>query len=263
MGALAGKRVVNTRALHQAEEFDALLRANGAIPISFPCIEIQPVDYPAKLDRSLVELCGGKFDWLAVTSANAVHVVAQRLSVLELKFPEPPQFATAVVGPTTASATWQELGLCAETIPESFRAFELGAAMPIAEGQRVLVPQSEIASPDLANALKAKGAIVTTVTAYRTVVGSGGVDLPALLALHEVDAVVFASSSALSGCATRLGDDLRLLDGIPVVCIGPSTAQSALRRGINSLIVPAEHTLNGVMDALVQEFSALSKGIAQ
>jgi uroporphyrinogen-III synthase len=89
-------------------------------------------------------------------------------------------------------------------MPASYRAVELAAAMAVQPGERVLIPQSEIASPDLAEALRAKGAIVTTVTAYRTIAGSGGVNLPALLARGEVDAIVFASSSAVDGFFARL-----------------------------------------------------------
>ena len=45
MNELAGKRIVNTRAAHQAAEFSALLRQHGAIPIEYPCIEIAPPAY--------------------------------------------------------------------------------------------------------------------------------------------------------------------------------------------------------------------------
>ena len=262
MGALAGKRVVNTRAQHQAGELDDLLRSRDAIPVSFPCIEIEPVPGSSRLDRALTDLCAGAFDWLALTSANAVHAVAHRMRALELRLPVPPPFATGVVGPGTAEAAMRELGLDADAIPDSFQGIALGAAIPITKGQRVLCPQSEIASPDLANALMARGAAVTVVTAYRTVTASGGADLPALLARGEIDAIAFASPSAVEGCAERLGNDLRLFDAIPVACIGPSTAQSALRHGLRSPIVPVEHTLSGLIDALEQEFAALSKGIA-
>jgi uroporphyrinogen-III synthase len=115
-----------------------------------------------------------------------------------------PTFRLAVVGPGTAEAARRELGMRAAVMPATFRAVELAAAMVVGPGQRVLIPQSEIAAPDLAEALRAKGAVVTTVTAYRTVVGSGGVDLPALLARGEIDAVVFASSSAVEGYFARL-----------------------------------------------------------
>jgi uroporphyrinogen-III synthase len=262
MGGLAGKRVVNTRAPHQAGELDTLLRSRGAIPVSFPCIKIELIADSTRLDRAITDLCAGAFDWLTLTSANAVLAVAQRLRALGLTIPVPPPFATGVVGPGTAESVIRELGLSAETIPDSFSGADLGRTLPVGEGHRVLVPQSEIASPGLATTLIARGAVVNTVTAYRTVTGNGGVDLPALLARGEIDAVVFASPSAVDGCAARVGDDFRLLNSVPVICIGPSTAESALRQGLKTPIAPAQHTLAGLMHALEHEFAVLSKGIA-
>ena len=261
MSALVGKRIVNTRALHQAGELDELLRTRGAVPLSYPCIAIEPVADTAELDAALAELCAGTFDWLALTSANAVHAVA----VWAGRLPSVPTTRLAVVGPGTAEAALRELGRRADVMPESYRAVELAAAMPVAPGERVLIPQSEIATSDLAEALRAKGAIVTVVTAYRTVVGSGGVDLPALLARGEVDAVILASSSAVDRCAERLnreGGNIVSLAGMPIVCIGPGTARIAQGHGLSSLIVPEEQTLAGVIHALEMEFAALSKGLA-
>jgi uroporphyrinogen-III synthase len=285
MSGLIGKRIVNTRAVQQAGELDALLRDRGAIPLAYPCIAIEPPADTAKLDEAIADLRAGMFDWLVLTSANTVQVLSERAG----RLPSAPTARLAVVGPGTAEAARRELGLRADVVPSTYRAVDLAAAMPVEPGQRVLIPQSELAAPDLADALTAKGAIVTTVTAYRTVAGSGGVDLPALLARNEVDAVVFASSSAVDGFATRLrvkGEGIReqrTEDSLPkpdtqnlkpdslhsslftlhplVVCIGPNTARTAHTYGLAPL-VPAEQTLAGIIDALETEFAALSKGLA-
>ena len=71
---LSGKRIVNTRALSQAAELDDLLRAGGAIALSYPCIEIRQVDDTRALDDAIGELIGGGFDWWIVSSANAITV---------------------------------------------------------------------------------------------------------------------------------------------------------------------------------------------
>ena len=252
-GALSGKRIVNTRALDQATELDALLRANGAISISYPCIEICPVADAQPLDDSILALIDGHFDWLLVTSANTVRAIATRLDVLARHLPSPPHFKTAVVGPGTREELHTKLGLHADVIPATYRATELAAAVPIKTGDRVLIPQSAIAPPDLANALTARGATVTTVTAYRTITGRGGVNLSALLANGEIDAIVFASSSAVDGCAARLQVErgrIELLRPVPTVCIGPGTARTAAEHGLPDSVISVEHTLGGVLDAL-------------
>jgi len=57
--SLAGKRVVNTRAAHQAAELDDLLRGRGAVPVSYPCIAIAPPADPAPLDAALRDAAAG------------------------------------------------------------------------------------------------------------------------------------------------------------------------------------------------------------
>jgi uroporphyrinogen-III synthase len=262
--------VVNTRAIHQAGELDDLLRDRGAIPLAYPSIAIEPPADSTELDAALANLCAGQFEWLALTSANTVHALAERTG----RLPSAPTVRVAVVGPGTAEAALRELGLRADVMPATYRAVDLAVAMPVEPGQRVLIPQSEIASPDLAEALTARGAIVTTVTAYRTITGTGGVDLPALLARNDVDAVIFASSSAVDGFFARLvGSGVRdqkptsidhrlsTIGRLTSVCIGPNTARTAHTYGLSPLI-PAEQTLAGIIDALETEFAALSKGLA-
>ena len=59
-------------------------------------------------------------------------------------------------------------------IPSTFTAAVLADELPIAPGDTVLIPQADIADPTMADVLRARGATVTTVTAYRTTTGSGG-----------------------------------------------------------------------------------------
>ena len=263
---LAGKRVVNTRALAQAAELDRLLLKRGAIPISYPCIDISPPSDTTALDGSLAELARDDFDWLVLTSANTVRAIAERMDWLDLRFATPARFRTAVVGPATRDAALRALELTATVMPETYQGSDLAAAIPLTLGQRILLPQSEIAPPDLADALTARGAIVTTVTAYRTVTGHGGVQIAPLLVGGEIDAITFASSSAVDGFVTRLageGSAPDLLTAIPIVCIGQNTANTARAQGRVAPIIPAEQTLAGLVDALELALSAghTSKGM--
>jgi uroporphyrinogen-III synthase len=260
--ALAGRTIVNTRALDQAGELDDLLRERGAIPISYPCVAIAPPVDLAELDAAMFALLGGQVDWLILTSANTVRSLAAR----GFRAPASPSWRTAVIGPATRDAALRELGLASEVMPEIYQASELGEVVPIQAGEQVLLPQSAIAPPDLANALIAKGATVRTVTAYQTTIGSGGVRIAEHLARGEIDAIVFASSSAVDGFVSRLTDEdfaIAALDRIPVVCIGQSTARTARLRGFLSPVVPDEQTLTGIVHALESVFAhqPVSKGM--
>ena len=257
---LHGKRVVVTRAADQAGELVDLLRDHGADPLSYPCIAIAPPADTAPLDDALRRLAAGKFDWLVLTSRNTVTVLAGRLADLGLDTAAAHPVCVAAVGEATAAAAERELGLKVDLMPAEFVAEALSSAMRarLHPGDRVLLCQADIARPVLARELTAAGAGVTAVAAYRTVMGSGGVNLPALLAEHSVDAMTFTSSSTVRNLLQRLrdeGGERADLDGVCLACLGPITAATAREQGLSVLVAPETHTLPALVEALETYFS--------
>lgn len=255
-GGLAGKRIVNTRAAHQAAAFDALLRVRGAVPLDYPCIAIIPPEDTSLLDTALFALAAGNYDWLVLSSANTVFAIAQRLAALGLGLAGS-SFRSAAIGPATAEAARQQLGLEILALPAEYVAESLASSLPLESGTRVLLPESAIARPALADTLAARGARVTVVTAYQTVRGYGGVDIPHLLAQGQVDALTFTSSSTVVNFLARFRqesgrfEDLR---HVCIACIGPKTAATARDSGLTVSVLPAEHTLDSLVDALHRFF---------
>jgi uroporphyrinogen III methyltransferase/synthase len=264
MSALRGKRVVNTRALHQASDFDALLTQYGAEPISYPCIAIEPPADTAQLDAALTDLITGGFDWLVLTSTNTVMSIAQRLASMQRTL-NGANFKLAVIGASTAEATQAQLGLSADAMPDDYIAEALADAIKAAgAGQRVLLPESAIARPTLAKSLADAGADVQTVIAYETVRGTGGVQIVPLLREKQVDVVSFTSSSTVQYFVDRLqdeGGELSLLRGVCTVCIGPKTAQTASELGLHVSLIPETHTIDGMTAALEHYFLTVESGI--
>jgi len=253
VSGLHGKRVVVTRAPHQAEELAALLRERDAAPLLYPCIDIAPPEDCAALDGALQSAANGGFDCLLLTSANTVIALAKRLTALSLPFDCLQMPTVGVVGPATAQLAQNMLGLKSTVMPEGYTAVALAVALRITPEMRVLLPQSAIANDVLAATLTGAGAKVTNVDAYRTVIGSGGVDLPAMLAANEVDAITFASSSAVHHFLTRLsneGGSAADLAQVIVACIGPSTAQTAIECGLSVDVKSREHTLPALVNEL-------------
>src|ERR1035441_11118859 len=78
---LAGRRVLVTRALHQAGKLSEGLRALGAEAVEVPVLEIRPPVSFEPLDVALHQL--KSYDWLILTSANAVRAVAEPAGGLE------------------------------------------------------------------------------------------------------------------------------------------------------------------------------------
>jgi uroporphyrinogen-III synthase len=253
--SLAGRHVVVTRAEDQASDLADLLRSRGAEPLPYPCIAIAPPEDASPLDAALRCAAAGEFDWLVITSRNAVTVLADRLRALELGLHTLRQVSVAAVGSATARAAERELGVRVDAVPEEFVAESLAALLVgrLGPGSRVLLCQADIARTVLAESLTTAGAEVTSVVAYRTVIGSGGVDLPALLAAGSVDAITFTSASTVRNLLRRLGaGGGRVVDlaGVCLACLGPITAGAARDLGLTVGVLPAEHTIPALVDAL-------------
>ena len=245
--AVTGKRIVNTRATHQSSRFTSLLQSQGAAVIEYPCIATVPPEDDRPLREALANLA--HFDWLLLTSANTVLALAD-------SSPLPPtRRGIAAIGPATARAAQAYLGLETVLLPETFTAEALGEVLPIQPGERVLIPTSAIARTTLADTLRARGAEVTVVEAYRTVPGTGGANVPTLLAQKLLDAVTFTSASTVESFMARLsaeGGNRTDLASVCIACIGPQTAAMAISHGLRVDVMPAMHTLDGLIEALAE-----------
>jgi len=264
--------VVITRAAHQAGELADLLRARGAEALLYPCIAIAPPNDTTALDGALQAAVKGEFDWLILTSANTVRAL-----VLRVEVSPPPNrirvpiawrggirtmlagLKVAAVGAATAEAAQNLLGVTVNMLPEEFRAEALARTLDLTADARILLPQADIASPELAEALARRGAQVTTVTAYRTVIGQGGAAIPALLARGAVDAITFASPSAVQNFIWRLideGGSTQDLAGVALVCLGPTTLHKARECGLPQATMPPVATLEQLVDHIEDIFHA-------
>lgn len=259
MNALLGKRVALTRASHQSGELETLLRKRGALVLPYPCIAIVPPDDLTALNNAIRSL--DTFDWLILTSANTAWMLHQQMRITGLILP--PHLRVVAVGSATARAAREWLGAGTVLIPNPGNpqnASALVDALGDISGGRVLLPQSEIADISLQASLITGGAQVTRVDAYRTVIGSGGVDLPLLLKMGLVDAVTFTSPSTVQYFMQRFQaeggqpDDLKR--GI-FVCIGRTTAQAAREAGFSpsQIIVASRQSAAGLAEALEDYFT--------
>ena len=228
--ALFGRRVVVTRARAQASSLVEKLRALGAETIELPTIEI--------VGHDVTGLDPASYDWVVFTSVNAVERVFA--SIRDARAFGAAQ--VAAVGPGTAAALGTG-GVVADLVPPSAVAEALVEAFPAGAG-RVLLPQAAAARPVLADGLRAKGWSVDVLEAYRTVPARPSDD--ALAAAAKADAIAFTSSSTVTSWLA-LGATLP-----PVVaCIGPVTAATAAEHGVPVTVVASEHTVDGLVEALV------------
>ena len=175
---LSGKRIAVTRARHQAPPLAAIIRDFGGEPVAYPCIAIAPPADQRPLDDCLRRLA--EFDWLLLTSGNTARAIAERLPALGIQLAAT-GIQAAAAGPATAAEARRRLSCEVQHVPAEYGAGHLARSLPLGEPCRVLLPQSDLAGASAAAVLRARGADVTTVVAYRTIMGAGGADLPAMI----------------------------------------------------------------------------------
>lgn len=218
----------------------------AAIPVQF--IAIEPAADPLGLAVAATAWCDGEYEWLAVTSRNAVLAIAQAALDHGRSLADPLPFAqVAAVGEATRTVC-DELGLAVALVPSGeASARGLVAAFPDGPG-RVLVPCGNLAAPILERGLARKGWDVTTVEAYRTVeVTSVDQKLADSLAAGRVDAVLLTSGSMAHSLATTYP---RIAESTMMIAIGATTAAAAAAVGLTVTAVAPQPTYEALVTTL-------------
>ena len=224
-------KILVTRAGNDAAEFSAALEQAGFEAVEVPLLQREPIEMAVAMS-----VAAGPYDWVLLTSAAAAMAFAEQWSG-----PVPP---IAAVGPKTA-ARLRELGLEVALVPSDATGARLVDAMGHLTGRRVLYARAEDAEPSTLAALRGTGADVVEAVVYRNIEPHGTKER--LRAVWPVDVITLFSGSA----ARRLKVALDGLDGgVPVVAIGPTTADVARAMGFTVAAVADPHTAEGVVDAL-------------
>jgi uroporphyrinogen-III synthase len=252
-----GKRVMVTRAAEQSQSLVEGLREAGAEAVVVPLMAFAAADDTAELDRCLTD--GGKFDWVFLTSQNAVRALQERCAALGRSLQQVFSGAKiAAVGPTTAD-TARAAGLHVNYISKVHNGVALAEELATeVRGKRVFVPRSDRANPDLIAALERHGAQVTPVVAYKTVAAEADSQkVRRILAGPRVDAVLFFSPSAVHHYREILGaEEFKEFGRQAVfVAIGPVSERALKEEGIGRILTASEATVAAAIATLVEFFS--------
>ena len=241
---LKGWRVLVPRGGKWGDGVAAALRTLGAIPIVAPMINFASADDGPALANAMHELSDGQFDWVVITSATTVDVLVGQGARI------PAGTRIAAVGETTAAAL-SLAGYQAEFVPavdNSARGLVKEWPKTATKG-RVLVPQSDIAEPNLVNGLGRLGLDVQFVAAYRTVGVPVSDAVRADVASGRIGAVLVSSGSVARQIAAQLAP---LPEGTVVACIGPRTALDARAAGLVVDVIADYRSSESLIAALVE-----------
>ena len=251
---LAGKRILVTRARHQAGRLAEALEAHGAEVLRLPTIEIVPPESYSLMDAALDRISG--FDWLIVTSANGAASLADRMEFLSIPVQRFHHLHLAAIGSATAGAL-ERIGLKVSAMADEYVAEAMVSLLrERVAGKHVLLIRAAVARDVIPQQLRKCGADIHVVEAYRTVVPfvsidqvrglfGGGKRLP--------DAITFTSSSTVNNFFALLAAArVELPKELRAVSIGPVTTRTLRQHQWEPFQQAVQYDIAGLVDACMQ-----------
>jgi uroporphyrinogen III methyltransferase/synthase len=255
---LHGRRVLVTRARHQAEEFHRHLADLGAWVIDIPTIEVRPCRVDAQVRDAISRL--DKTQLVVFASANAVEIFFDMLFELRRDARSLRNSRLCAIGPETAR-TLEAHGLRPELVSGEYTAEGLAETLGNLDltNARILVPRARQNRDSLPAILAKRGAEVEILPVYELACPAGAAEaLHEFFAKEPADVVTFTSSAtAVNFAGAFASEELdKLLAKTQVACMGPVTADTARRLGMRVDIIAGEYTTRGLAQAIASHFNA-------
>lgn len=263
---LAGKEIVITRPKKQSGEMIRLIQERGANAFLFPVIETAWPNNLNPLDCALEQIeC---YDCFLFTSVNGVYYFFERIKELyDLQ-----TFTSLInekkvtaIGPKTGRAL-EEFGIKVTPLPASYKQESLVEQLRLefkAQDRKeihILFPRAKLARKLLGEQLRSLGIRVDEVEAYQTI----RVDLSnrvkdefvEKLKQKEIDVITFTSPSTIKSFFENLKNSTwrEYIDSVVIACIGPITAQTARKLGLQVTIEADTYTVEGLLEQVEQYF---------
>ncbi|MHC4061628.1 MAG: uroporphyrinogen-III C-methyltransferase [Planctomycetota bacterium] len=193
-----------------------------------PLIDCVGLEDYSGADFILRELKG--FGWIAFTSANAIRFFFERLHAIDLDARALAATKVAVIGKSSGERL-AEFGITADMcadIESSAGMLEKFGDIGV-ENEKILLPQSEIASRELSDGLAAMGAAVERLPIYRTVETD-----PGEIDFDNIDHILFTSGSTIRAFVKRFGS---VPTHIKAYCLGLPSLAEAKKHNINAEVL--------------------------
>ncbi len=270
---LFGKKILVTRPPAQSDNFIKMIEEKAGSVAKNPVIKIRGARNNSALKRSLKNL--EQYSHIIFTSVNGVKYFMAELERLGKDSRSLSGIKIVTIGPKTADKL-RENGIKADFIPDDYSTEGiLNYLKELEENGQIdfkdtsfLLPRSNIAPKYLQNALHEMGADVDNITAYRTERLPIEPNILENIIKDELNLLTFTSSSTvdyfIKGINELLennkfekfttNDILGKVKSIPVACIGPVTAETAKKQGLNVVTVAEKYTIKGLMEAIISYF---------
>lgn len=276
---LSGLKVMVTRSEGQAGTLADKLKSLGAYVINLPLIKVL-TESPAINEKAIIRAISkiNDYEYIIFTSANAVSGFFSRLMARGIDARAFTGNKIIAVG-KVSSHELGKFGIIPDVVPEEPSQEGIIKALQKAnlKGKKILFPQALKINPDLPDFLKKKGAILTNLAVYETVLpeesrdamreifGSmektgkniglpGKLDMTSFMitftSYSTVENFVSAAESINKGLLRKI-----IKSGVKFASIGVKTADYAFGFGIKSDIISKEVTIDSMIDGIISFYS--------
>ena len=252
---LAGKKVIVTRARHQASSLQEALESEGAEALLLPTIELSSNEaINAEVATHLSQLA--RYGWIFFTSPNAVEFffAALHRAGLDARALSPCRIAS--LGPMTTAAL-EAQGIKPDFMPSEYhaKAFarEFVEQVSAVHDKPLLLPASALAHDDLAHLLQEAGYRCERLPLYtNSPIHYEAEELRATLA--SADYLTACSSSAIHHLVELL-EQYQLIDllrELPIAVLGEQTAGAVRSYGLEPQLIAPQATIPSLVGALIE-----------
>lgn len=256
---LFGKKIIVTRTREQASELIYELEEHGANCLECSTIKITPIKKTPELDNALERI--SEFHWILFTSLNGVKYFFEKLHASGMDARDLKGPGIAAIGKATADLL-HTYGVNADLIPNVFTGEGLAQSLldQGIEGRNILIPRAQQAREIIPETLRGAGAQVTVAPVYiNTPVTENKDMIREELTSGSVDMVTFTSSSTVSNFLAMLEPESteelqELFKDVKIAAIGPITAKTVTDNGLSVTAQPAEHSISGMIDTILEAF---------
>ena len=249
--SLFGKTIIITRDRRGNADFAAKIILRSGNPIEFPTIKIEPLTQTNKFPQALAKF--PEYDWIIFTSPNGVRIFFDYLQSLAKDARVFASAKIAAIGTQTA-AKLAEFGIHPDFVPTVFTGKELGnqlIARANLNGKKILLLRSQLASNEFVDLLQQAGAEIDNVPLYTvSAEKSETKPLKEKITGGKVDWLTFTSPSCVRAFFEQIPTDSVNSGSVRVASIGPVTSEQLKNIGVRIDIQAAEHTINGLLDAI-------------
>lgn len=255
--ALQNRVFVSTRPEGHNEELKQLFEKEGATLLEMPTIAIGPAKMTPEKEEILRHL--EQFTWIVFSSANGVRHFFQQLKQVTGSYYLPPFIKLASVGIKTDKVL-MEFGYKTAIENPGNTGEELASEMLMAVQNQdvILFAEGNLARRTVALKLS-QIATCQHILVYQNVLpDSFNEKILNQIIRGKYDGIILTSPSAFNNLALLLNNKIDL-QKLKLICIGTTTANEVISKGISPMAIAPMANAKGILEATINSYQATIK----